>query len=121
MYQIIDSFYNIQKKWSKLGQKTDFWLIFEGFSLTPSYTLWFTPQFLRQMKGLIKIYNRGKFHLYSICGSQVINVQIFSWQWNIHEMAHFGGFWDHNFHKNGQIVLKYGSEVEHHKTKMAYE
>ena len=36
-------------------------------------------------------------------------------------MAHFGGFWDHNFHKNGQIVLKYGPEVEHHKTKMAYE
>ena len=32
-----------------------------------------------QMKGLIKIHNRGKFHLYSICGCQFVNFQMFPW------------------------------------------
>ena len=31
-----------------------------------------------QMKGLMKIHNRAKFQLRSICGSQVINFQMFS-------------------------------------------
>ena len=61
-------------------------------SLTPSYALWVASQFLCQMKGLMKIHNRGKFHLYSICSSQVIKFQMFSWQWSIHKMGNFGGF-----------------------------
>ena len=41
----------------------------------------------------MKIHNCGKFHLYSICGCQVINFQMFSWQYSIHELGHFVGIW----------------------------
>ena len=37
------------------------------------------------------IYIGGKFHLYSICGSQVINVQMVLWRSSSHEMTHFEG------------------------------
>ena len=37
-------------------------------------------QIFCQIKGLMKIHNRAKFHLDSVCGSQVINFQKFSWQ-----------------------------------------
>ena len=40
----------------------------------------------------MKIHNRGKFHLYSICGCQVMNFQMFSWQCSIHKMVLLGGF-----------------------------
>ena len=33
---------------------------------------------LCQMKGLIEIHKCGKFHEYTICGCQVINIQMFS-------------------------------------------
>ena len=46
-------------------------------------------QIFCQMKGLMKIHNCGKFHLYSICGCQVINFQFFLWQYSIHELGHF--------------------------------
>ena len=32
-----------------------------------------------QMEGLMEIHNRGKFNPDSICGCQVINLQMFSW------------------------------------------
>ena len=38
------------------------------------------------MKIFMKIHNRAKFHFHSICGSQVINLQSFSYQQK-------GGFW----------------------------
>ena len=57
------------------------------------------------------MYNRGKFHLYSICGSQVTKFQIFSWQWSNHEMAHFGDFLGPNVPKYGLILLKFLPEV----------
>ena len=91
------------------------------------------PQFLRQMKGLMKIHDRGKFHIYSICGSQVIKFQMFSWRCSIHEMGHFfgvggggvgggwGGFWGHNFPKICNILLKFEPEVEFQETKTVYE
>ena len=55
------------------------WVIFRGFSLTPSYVFRVAPQFICEMKGLIKILHRGKFHRYSFCGSQVIKFQMFLW------------------------------------------
>ena len=49
-----------------------------------------------QMKDLMTIHNRVKFHFHSICGSQVINFQKFSWQWSSHELGHFWGVLDPN-------------------------
>ena len=67
------------------------------------------------------MYNRGKFHLYSICGCQVIKFEMFSWQWSIHEMVHFEGFLGHNSPKYGPILLKFLPEVVLKETKLAFE
>ena len=63
-----------------LAKKLNFWLIFGSFSITPSYTLLVMPHFLLEMKGIMEMYNHGKFHLYSISGSQVIKFEMFSWR-----------------------------------------
>ena len=52
MHQIFDSFYSVSKKWSKLGKKIIFCLIFRGFQLTPSYALLFRPQSSAKLKAL---------------------------------------------------------------------
>ena len=57
------------------------------------------------------MYNHGKFHLYSICGCQVIKFEMFSWRWSIHEMGHFWGFLGPNSPKYGQILPKFLPEV----------
>ena len=44
------------------AKKLIFWLIFKSFWITPSYTLAVTSQFLYQIKGIMKMHNRGKFH-----------------------------------------------------------
>ena len=111
----------LQRIGQNWAEKLIFWVIFRGFSLTPSYALRFAPQFLRQMKGLMKIHIRGKFHRYSICGSQVIKFQMFSWRCSIHKMAHFGGFWDNNFPQTCQILLKLGPEVEYYEKKTVHQ
>ena len=59
------------------AKKLNFWLIFGSFSITPSYSPAVIPQFLWKMKGLMNIYNRGKFHLYNICGCEVIKFEMF--------------------------------------------
>ena len=38
------------------------------------------------------MYNRVKFHLYSISGCEVKKFEMFSWRWSIHEMANFERF-----------------------------
>ena len=58
------------------------------------------------MKGLMK------FQLRSICGSQVINFQMFSGPWSSHELGHFGGFLGLNSPKNASILLKLAPEVD---------
>ena len=98
-----------------------FWLILGSLSIKPSYILTVTPQFLCQMKGLMKMYNRGKFHLYSICGCKVIKFEKFSWQWSIHEMEHFRGFLGPNSHKYDPILLKFSPEVAFKVTKTVFE
>ena len=67
------------------------------------------------------MYNRGKFHLYSICGCQVIKFEMFSWRCSIHEMAHFGGFLGPNSPKNGQIFLKFLPEIVLKDSKRVFE
>ena len=59
----------------------------------------------------MKIHNCVKFHLYSICGCQVINFPMFLLQCSIHEMALFGGFLGPNCLKYCLILLKLAPEV----------
>ena len=86
------SFWYSPENSKKLNQKTEFVALFQRFFdyalLRPmSYDLIFC-----QMKGLMKVHNRDKFHQCSICGWQVINFPMLLWQCSIHEMALFGGF-----------------------------
>ena len=93
------------------AQNLNFWVIFGSFSITPSYALLFTPQFLYEIKGLMEIYNRGKFHLYSISGCEVKKIEMFSWRWSIHEMVHFWGFSGPKSPKCGPILLKFAPQL----------
>ena len=70
--------------------KNQFWGIFSELLRPRPATPYGHAQIFCQMKGLIKIHNRAKFHRYSVCGSQVTNFQKFSWRWSIHELGHFG-------------------------------
>ena len=45
---------------------------------------------LSQNKVLMEIHNRGKFHEYTICDCQVINVQMFSHHQKRPFLGHFG-------------------------------
>ena len=103
------------------AKKLNFRLIFGSFSITPSYALLVTPQFLLGIKGLMEMYNCGKFHLYSICGCQALKFEMFLWRWRIHEMAHFGRFWGPSFPKYGPILLKFLPEVLLKETKSVLE
>ena len=107
----ITVFHKMLKIPKNSAQNLNLWLIFGSFSITPSYALSFTPQFLYQIKGLMEMYNRGKFHLYSISGCEVKKSEMFSWQWSIHEMVHFWAFSGPKFPKCGPILLKFASQL----------
>ena len=62
MHDIFDSFYSILKKWSKLGQKTDFLAHFQRILVYTLLCLIIYAPIFCQMKGLMKIHNLGKFH-----------------------------------------------------------
>ena len=64
------------------------------------------------MKGLMKIHNRAKFHCHSICGSQVICSQSFSYQKKVGFMAAFGWFFVYYNPKSSLICTKF-SPVMH--------
>ena len=59
----------------------------------------------------MEVHNRGKFHLYSICGCEVKKFEMFSWRWSIHEMAHFGGILGRNSPKCRRILLKFAPQL----------
>ena len=101
-----------------MGQINDFWAHFERFFYyallrPPSYAPIFS-----QIKGLMVIHNHGKFHQYSISGSQVINFQMFSWQCSTYEMAPFGGFLGLFSLKYGSILLKNSPDAVYCKKKI---
>ena len=87
----------------------------------PSDDVWSMPQLLLQMKGLMMIHNRGKFHEDSICGSKVINFEILSWRCSSHEIGLFRGFDGPFSPKKGLNLLKFGPEVFHEETKSVYQ
>ena len=74
-----------------------------------------------KIKVLMVTHNCGKFHHDSICGSKVINFQMFSWWCSSHEIDPFCGFLGLLSPKYGSNLLKCGPEVFHHKTKTVYE
>ena len=96
------------KKWS---QKTNFGPFFQWFFGHALPRPMGNAKIFFQMKGLMMIHDRGKFDLHSICGSQVINFQKFSWQCSIHKLGHFGGFLGPKSPKYGRILLKLVPEV----------
>ena len=67
------------------------------------------------------MHNRGKFHLYSICGCEVIKFQMFSWQGSIHEMHHFGVFFGPELPQINPILLKILPEVVLKDKKTVFE
>ena len=112
------------------AKKLIFWLIFKIFSIVSSFALWVTPQFICQMKGLMKVNTRGKFQLCNICGCEVIKFQMFSWRWSTDEIAHFWGegerwWWGRvlgpKSPQNGPILLKFLPEVVRKDTESVFE
>ena len=110
-YHICYGFWYISKNTKKWSQKTYFLGFFQRFFGHTLPRPKSDTQIFCQMKGLMKIHNRAKFHLRSICGSQVINFQKFSWQWSSHELGHFGGFLGPNSPKSAWILIKLAPEV----------
>ena len=109
------SFYSKEKV--KIGPKNWFSSLFwERFPLRPLAPSGYA-QISCQIKFLMNIHNRGKFHHYSFCGSQVINFQMFSWQCSIHEIALFEKFLGFFSPKYSSILLTFSPEVVYYKTK----
>ena len=104
-------FYKMLKILKNSAPNLNFWVIFGSFWITPSYALLAMPQLLCQMRGLMEAHNHGKFHLYSICRCKVKKFEMFSWQWSIHEMAHFLAFLGPNSPKYAPILLKFGPQL----------
>ena len=93
-------------------QKNNFWGFFQRFFGQALPLPIVDVQMFCQMEGLMKIHNRGKFHLHSICSSQVINFQKFLVRWSIQELGHFGrGVLGPNSLKNGSILVRLAPEV----------
>ena len=67
---------------------------------------------LCQMKGLMEIHNRGKFHECSFCGCQVMNIQKSSQLQKVPFLGPFGWFFGHNFPKWRQILFKFGTAMQ---------
>ena len=59
----------------------------------------------------MELHNRGKFHLYSICGCEVKKFEMFPWWSSIHEMTHFLAFFGPNSPKHGPILLKFARQL----------
>ena len=77
MSQICYGLYLTLKKVSKLGKKTGFVGHFLRFFVHALLRPLSYAQIFCQMKRLIEIHNRGKFHHYTISGCQVIDFQMF--------------------------------------------
>ena len=77
MHSICNGFYCIYRKWSKLNQKTWFFLAhFEWFLVyTLLHPMIYASSF--SQKDLMKLHNHDKFHKYSNCGWEIINFQRF--------------------------------------------
>ena len=120
-YQIWYSFLYSPENSNERSQKTDLLAFFQRFSdHTLLRPMVHAPIFF-PMKVLMVIHTSGKFHQHYICGSQVTNFQMFSWQCSIHQIALFWEFLGLFSTKYSPNMLKLGPEVFHHKKKTVYE
>ena len=102
------NYFYVWLKWKVCEFLGIFWQFFGYAFLRP---LGDTPIFC-QMKGLMKIRKYGKFHQYSICGCQVMNVQMFSEQQKMPFLGAFGWFFGHNSPQCSQILFKFGTVIQ---------
>ena len=87
-YHIIYNFWYSPENSKKEAKKLFFWLFFQRFFDHALLVPKGRALIFSQMKDCIVIHNPGKFHQHRICGSKVINFQMFSWQCS----SHFGPF-----------------------------
>ena len=74
-----------------------------------------------QMKGLIEIYNRGKFDEYRICGCQFINFQILRTDSASMKWAILGVFLGPNSPKYCLTLLKFSPDLVVKEVKTVFE
>ena len=119
-YHICHGFWYSFENW-KNGAKKHFLAFFQRFSDHAPRTPLCHAQIFCQTKGIIDIHNRAKFHFHSVCGSQVKNFQNVSWRWTIHELVHFGVFFDPNSPKYDPTLLKLSPEVVPKESNRAFQ
>ena len=115
-------FHFILKNHLKLSKKIDFLAHFERFLVyTFLHPMSYTPIFC-QIKRLMEIHNRGKFHWCNICGCWVINFQkcfcgnAASMKWPL-----LGGFWALSPINMTRVWLNFDQKYVFHKTKTVSE
>ena len=69
----------------------------------------------------MKIHKFGKFHQYSICHCQFINLKCFSYWFSIHEIHLFGRFSGPYSPKYSLILLKFSPEVVLQRAKTLFK
>ena len=106
-YHIQYSF-SYSSKNSKKSQKTYFLALLQSFFFYTFLRPMSNAPIFCQMKDLMKIHNRGKFHQHSICGCQVSNFQMFSQKQKVEFQTSSRWLFDHNSPKCCQIQLKFG-------------
>ena len=114
-------FYCNTKKWSKIRQKNPVFLgYFEKFFVYALLLPMSYAPIFKQIWGLVKIHNRGKFGCIAFLG-EVKNFQIFSYRFSIHETAFLGRFQGPSSLKYGLILRKLRPEVVFKQTKTVFE
>ena len=120
-YYICYGFWHSSENSKKWNQNINFLGFFQRFLDHALLRPMGHAQIFCQMKFLMKIHNRVKFHRYRICGCEVINFPMFSWRCIIHEMGHFWGFLGPNSPKYCQIFSKFLPEVVFKETQTVFE
>ena len=105
----------------KRSQKTNFLAFFQRFFDHAIVRPMVHAPIFFQMKGFMVIHNSGELHQDSICGSKVINFQIFSWRCSSHKIGPFCVFLVPFSPKYNSNLLKLGPEVFHRNRKTLYE
>ena len=115
MHQTFDSFYLIVKKWSKLGQKTDFHIIFRGFPFTPSDALRVAPQFFAKWKVSWRYIIVASFNGVAFVAAKLKMFKCFGSRKN-----YLCRLLLLNFPKCGEILLKFGTVIQSYITHHIY-
>ena len=97
MHQILDNFYSILKKWSKLSQKSDFLAAFQRFFVYALLRLMSHAPVFFQIKCFMELHNCSISYQCNVCDYQVINFQFFCGNAASMKWPFWGGFWALSF------------------------